>query len=93
MANTVFKDLRTNEVTLVTTNAKLYDGIVNGRVKPLIGDEQLKIDNIKVKNPEYWKSYHLKLRERLANDANIELLEHLNTHIKNDKTKIKMAAS
>ncbi|WNN12411.1 hypothetical protein MA9V2_162 [Chryseobacterium phage MA9V-2] len=93
MANTVFKDLRTNEVTLVTTNAKLYDGIVNGRVKPLIGDERLQIDNVKVKSSDHWKSYHLKLRERLANDANVELLEHLNTYIKNDKTKNKLAVS
>lgn len=86
MANTVFRNLETNEITLVTTNNHLFDGIVNNRVKPIIGDHNLYIDNVKYKDVTNWKQYHIKLRDRLESDPGIQLLTE-STFIKTKNKK------
>lgn len=86
MANTVFRNTVTNEVTVVTTNHHLFDGIVNNRVQPYIGDDRIFINDIKFKQVTNWKRYHLNLRDRLETDPNIIILTE-STFIKTCKTK------
>lgn len=79
MANTVFKD-HLGDIMLVTTNKKLFDGINDGRLYPVI--EGIEIQNMKYKEVDNYKRYHNNLRERIKNDERCELLESLCTFIK-----------